>query len=187
MDYSNTDKALEIAHQLQIEIPDKWAARTIKNKELQKKLISKWKRRKGSTFCGQYSSDFFLQAGYDMSLILGKKHYKNINTTGQYKNALKAVEKKKLIEVTSIQAFYLTCIARPVLVLSPKSMIVNEKEYNHAAVTWPIFRTKYNEKKGPAISQQGWDFLCPGWVSSKAAWGGTWTNKMVKYFLPGLK
>lgn len=187
MKYTNTDKALEIAHVLKIEIPDKWAARTIQNRELQKKLIARWKRRKKTTFCGQYTSDFFLQAGYDMSLIIGGKHFKNINTTGQYKNAVDAVKRKYLKEVSSQQAFYLACIARPVLVLSPKTMVVNDKPYNHAAVTWPVFWGKYNEKKGPAISQQGWSPLCPGWVSSKAAWGKVWTHEMVKYFLPGLK
>ena len=36
-DYTNIEKALEIARTLKIEIPQKYAVRVIKNKELQKK------------------------------------------------------------------------------------------------------------------------------------------------------
>ena len=39
-DYTNIKKALEIARMLKIEIPQKYAVRVIKNKELQKKLIN---------------------------------------------------------------------------------------------------------------------------------------------------
>lgn len=182
MNYTNTDKGLEIAHALKIELPEKWEARVIFNQELQKQLIARWKRKKKLTFCGQYTSNFFIKAGYDMLPFLNGKSLWNVNTTGQYANALK----QKVKEVTPEQAFYLVCIGRPVLVLSPRGMIVNKKSYNHAAVTWPIFHTRYDANKGPAISQQGWYSLCPGWVSSKPAWGKAWKHEMVKYFLPDL-
>lgn len=183
MSYTNTDKGLSIARIVKIELPQKWGVRVIQNREIQKKLISKWKRRKGETYCGQYTSDCFIQAGYDMSPFLNGKSLWNINTSMQYANALK----NKVKEVTPEQAFYLACVGRPVLVLSPESMIVDGKKYNHAAITWPVFHGVYDPSRGPAISQQGWSPLCPGWVSGSAAWGKAWKHGMVKYFLPVLK
>lgn len=185
-DYINIDKGLQIAKELGINPPQKYAARVIKNKEIAKDRIKYWKRKKGNTYCGQYGSDVMIRAGYDMQPFLGVKSLWNINTTGQYRNALAWVKTGNLIEVTAEQAFYLACIARPSIVLSPKTLVVSGKRYNHEAITWAILEKKYNTEKGPAISQQGYYSLCPGWVSSKAAWGKVWKNIMVKYFLPGL-
>lgn len=181
----NIEKALQIAKELDVEIPQKYEARTEYNKKLIKSLIPKWKRKKRSTFCGQLTSDFFIQAGYDMSPILREKSLWGINTTGQYQNAIDSIKMKFFIEVTAEQAFYLACIARPVLCLSPKTMVVHGIKHNHAAVIWPV-QEKYNFEKGPKIAQQGWFSLINKHISHKYAWGKNWTHPMVKYFLPDL-
>jgi len=187
MKKSNAEKGLEIARRCFYKIPQKFSVKVIMNKKIIKKLIPKWKRRKKVTFCGQLTSNFFLEAGYNMEPILGKKSYWNINTTGQYANAIKSVEKGNLREVTPEQAFYLAVIGRPALCLSPVTMVVNGKPFNHAAVIWPVWWEEYNPEKGPIIAQQGWYSLINKPISHKYAWGENWTNSMVKYFLPDLK
>ena len=182
----NIYKAHEIAEELKIEIPQKFMAKVIMNKQIIKKLISKWKRRGSNTYCGQLTSNFFLEAGYDMAPILYGKSLWNINTTGQYGNALNSVIEGLLKEVTAEQAYYLVLVGRPSLCLSPKTMKVNNKPYNHAAITWPEWRGGYNIEKGPKIAQQGWFHLVDKYISHKYAWGKNWINPMVKYFLPGL-
>lgn len=186
-EYTNIDKAKAIAKNLGIEIPQKFATKVIINKEIAKSIIKKWRRRPPNTFCGQFTSNFFLETGYDMTPILKGSSYWNINTTGQYRNALKSVEAGDLIEVTPEQAFYFACIARPALALSPKTMKVNGKSYNHAALIWPIWRKLYEHEKGPKIIQQGWYHLINEYISHRYAWGENWSNPMVKYFLPDLK
>lgn len=184
---NNIDTGLEIAKKLNIKVPRYFAQRAIHNKELAKSLISKWKRRPPKTFCGQFTSEFFIKGEYLMISILRGKEIGDINTSGQYRNALKSVEAGDLDEVTAEQAYYLAAIGRPALALSPSSMKVNGKPYNHAALIWPIFRTPYNPQKGPKIIQQGWYSLINEHISHKYAWGKNWTNPMVKYFLPDLK
>lgn len=200
---NNIDKGLQIAKNMGLEVPRKYMIKVIKTKEIKKKLISKWKRKKykkkiekngkikykvyWNTFCGQYTSECLLKAGFDMEPILKERSLWNINTTMQYANALKSINTGDLIEVTPEQAFYLACIGRDALILSPKTMVVNRKPYNHAAVTWPIFTKKYDKEIGPFIAQQGWKALVNKSISDKYAWGENWTNPMVKYFLPGLK
>ena len=183
---TNIDKALEIAKELGIKPPQKFIARVEKNKEIAKDRIKYWKRKKRSTYCGQYGSDVMIRAGYDIEPLLKGKNLWSINTTGQYENALDSVKKGDLIEITAEQAFYLAAIARPTIALSPRNMIVNGKPYNHEAIIWAIMTKEYNPEKGPAISQQGWYSLCPGWMSSRVAWGKVWEHEMVKYFLPDL-
>lgn len=182
-DKINIEKGIQIAQGLNIIISKEPVPMAIRNRELQKSLIDKWKRRGTKTYCGQYSSDFFIQAGYDMSLFLEGKDLMMVNTTGQYYNALENNAK----QVSAEQAFYLACIGRPVLVLSPSTMVIGNKPYNHAAVTWPVFFEEYNSKRGPVVSQQGWWSMCPGYVSDKPAWGKEWNHEMVKYFLPDIK
>lgn len=202
-DYSNVDKGLEIANELGLDIPQKFATRAIRNREIVKEIIPKWSKKKRKkkikkdgkikwityhdTFCGQLTSEAFIKSGYDMDPILRGKNLWNVNTTMQYKNAIKSVERNELIEVNAEQAFYLACIGRPALCLSPKFMVVNGKPYNHAAITIVVWRSGYNENKGPIIAQQGDKPLWMKYISHKYAWGDNWANIMVKYFLPGLK
>lgn len=186
-EYTNIDKAFAIAESLGIEIPRYFAERVIHNKKLAKSLIAKYKRKPPKTYCGQFTSRFFIDGAYDMQPILMGKTIDNINTTGQYRNALKSVEAGDLVEVTPEQAYYLAVIARPALALSPKTMKVSGKPYNHAALIWPIWRKPYNPDKGPKIIQQGWYHLIDKYISHRYAWGKNWTNPMVRYFLPDLK
>jgi len=186
MKCSNLDKALEISDKLGIQLPEKYLGKAEKNKEIARDRIKYWKRKKSNTYCGQYGSDVMIRAGYDLFPLLMGKSLWSINTTGQYINALISVKNKMLVEVTAEQAFYLACVGRPAIALSPRSMEINGKPYNHEAIIWPEYKKKYDPQKGPAISQQGWYSLCPGWMSSQAAWGKNWKHEMVKYFLPGL-
>ena len=184
--YSNLENALDLVKVLGIELPQKYLGKVEKNKEIARDRIKYWKRKKNSTYCGQYGSDVLIRAGYDLEPLLKGSSLWSINTTGQYYNALDSVKNGELLEITAWQAFYLVLVGRPAIALSPKDMIVNEKPYNHEAIIWPEYVKEWNPDKGPAISQQGWYSLCPGWMSSTAAWGKNWKHSMIKYFLPAL-
>ncbi len=194
----NTIMALELANKKHIKIPQKFAGRAIYNKKIADERIKYWKRKGSDTYCGQYTSDVFLRCGFDMRPILCGKSLWNINTSMQYENAIKAVKKGDLIEVDAETVFYLACIGRPALCLSPYDFVCEGKHYNHAAITIVQWRKKYNPDIGPIINQQGWFSLKVKPISHKYAWGKAWQDKKdeigeivfetkLKYFLPPLK
>ena len=185
----NMEKGIEIAKKYNLKLFDQPAIEVIKNKTLASELIRSCKyarkKHKGGykTFCGQLTSRFFLDLGYDMRPFLGKKKPNDVNTTTQYKNAIK----NKVLQVTMEEAFYLINAGRPCLILSPYYLHINGHHYNHAAGTWPIRTEVYNPEIGPYIFQEGWHALIGEPISDNRSWGIVWKNEMVKCFVPDFK
>ena len=187
----NIEKGIEIAKKYGLYLPHDPVPAAVKNREIAGNMIAngkpgKYQRKKSSitgkygTYCGQLTSAYFRRLGFDMNPFLGMKPASMVNTTGQYKNAIK----NKVLAVSMEEAFYLACVGRPCLILSPRDFIFNERPYNHAAGIWPIFTEEYNRDKGPKIFQEGWFALINEYISDPRAWGEAWQNKMIKCFVP---
>ena len=185
----NIEMGLQIAEKYSLNVANGYKDRAVRYREKLKNMIiygkpGKWARKKSGkrykTYCGQYSSFFFLDINCDMTSFLRKKHHNNVNTTMQWTYA----QKYNALEIDFEEAFYLACVALPGLILSPYHLEVAGIHYNHAAVIYPIFTEAYDSEIGPYIAQEGWYHFFGKPISDPRAWGNVWKNKKVKCFLP---
>lgn len=158
------------------------AIQKIKIRHLLKKAASdsRFYPRDGKTFCGQMISTYLYENSYDvtsilipgMALIKYKIDY--TNTTKMYD----IVRENNGYGVKIISRYMASIYCNKTLVVALSQYA---KPYNHAAFIYPTY-TPYNDVDGPMVAQAGG--VCGVMrMSNKNAWGDTWRDPRIIYFV----